>query len=170
VKQRDEGFTLIELMFASVYLAIGLLAVAAMVDTALSRNVDAKRLTVAVNLAAEMIERIRFNAPANATSIVAVGYPYHNVQACNFACAGGSAPGNTTANVNANGDYNQWLGHLSATDSAGQLLLPNAIGTVTSTAVANPPDLQQVQITVTVQWSSGIRTPTVTMTTMVAPL
>jgi len=170
VKHRDEGFTLLELMFASVYLAIGLLAVAAMVDTALSRNVDAKRLTVAVNLAAEMIERIRFNAPANATSIVAVGYPYHNVQACNFACAGGSAPGNTTANVNANGDYNQWLGHLSATDSAGQLLLPNAIGTVTSTAVANPPDLQQVQITVTVQWSSGIRTPTVTMTTMVAPL
>ena len=170
VKHRDEGFTLLELMFASVYLAIGLLAVAAMVDTALSRNVDAKRLTVAVNLAAEMIERIRFNAPANATSFVAVGYPYHNVQACNFACAGGSAPGNTTANVNANGDYNQWLGHLSATDPAGQLLLPNAIGTVTSTAVANPPDLQQVQITVTVQWSSGIRTPTVTMTTMVAPL
>ena len=31
VKHRDEGFTLLELMFASVYLAIGLLAVAAMV-------------------------------------------------------------------------------------------------------------------------------------------
>jgi|SRR5256712_2223192 len=170
VKQRDEGFTLIELMFASVYLAVGLLAIAAMVDMALSRNVDARRLTVATNLATEMIERIRFNSPANATSIVAVGYPYHNIQACNYACTGGSAPGNSTGNPTANGDYNQWLGHLSATDSAGQLLLPSAIGSVTSTAVANPSDLQQVQITVTIQWSTGIRTPTVTMTTMVAPL
>ena len=170
VKRRDEGFTLIELMFASVYLAVGLLAIAAMVDMALSRNVDAKRLTVATNLVTEMIERIRFNAPANATSIIAVGYPYDQIQACNYACTGGSAPGNSTANVNANGDYNQWLGHLSATDSSGQLLLPNGMGTVTSTAVANPPDLQQVQITVTIRWSTGIRQPTITMTTMVAPL
>jgi len=170
VKHRDEGFTLLEMMFASVYLAIGLLAVAAMVDTALSRNVDAKRLTVATNLATEMIERIRFNSPANSTSIVGVGYPYDQIQACNYACTGGSSAGNSTANVNANGDYNQWLGHLSATDSAGQLLLPNAIGTVTSTAVANPAALQQVQIAVSIQWSSGLRTPTITMITMVAPL
>ena len=170
VKQRDEGFTLIELMFASVYLAVGLLAIAAMVDMALSRNVDARRLTVATNLGTEMIERIRFNSPANAASIVAVGYPYHNIQACNYACTGGSAPGNSTGNPTANGDYNQWLAHLSATDSSGQLLLPSAIGTVTSTAVANPSELQQVQITVTIRWSSGIRTPTVTFTTMVAPL
>ena len=170
VKQRDEGFTLIELMFASVYLAVGLLAIAAMVDMALSRNVDARRLTVATNLGTEMIERIRFNSPANAASIVAVGYPYHNIQACNYACTGGSAPGNSTGNPTANGDYNQWLAHLSATDSSGQLLLPNGMGTVTSTAVANPPDLQQVQITVTIRWSTGIRQPTITMTTMVAPL
>ena len=173
VKHRDEGFTLLELMFASVYLAIGLLAVAAMVDTALSRNVDAKRLTVAVNLAAEMIERIRFNAPANATSIVGVGYPYNGTITCTSTstppCAV-TTPIPASANATVQGDFAQWQGHLSATDSAGQLLLPNAIGTVTSTAVANPPDLQQVQITVTVQWSSGIRTPTVTMTTMVAPL
>jgi len=91
VKQRDEGFTLIELMFASVYLAVGLLAIAAMVDMALSRNVDARRLTVATNLATEMIERIRFNSPTNATSIVGFGYPYHNIQACNYACTGGRA-------------------------------------------------------------------------------
>src|SRR5256712_8951133 len=82
VKQRDEGFTLIELMFASVYLAVGLLAIAAMVDMALSRNVDARRLTVATNLATEMIERILFNSPANATSIVAVGYPYDGTITC----------------------------------------------------------------------------------------
>lgn len=166
----EGGFTLIEVMFASVYLALGLLTIAAMEDIALSRNVDAKRLTIATNLATEMIERIRFNSPANATSFVGVGYPYHNIQACNYACTGGSTPGNATASVTANGDYNQWLGHLGATDSSGQPLLPNAMGTVTSTAVANPSALQQVQITVTVQWSTGIRNPTLTMTTLVAPL
>ena len=173
MKNQDEkGFTLLEVMIASVYLAIGLLTIAAMEDIALSRNVDAKRMTIATNLATEMIERIRYNSPANSTSFAGVGYPYHNIQACNYACPGGNTPGNATAVVNAtaNGDYNQWLGHLTAIDSAGQFLLPNAMGTVTSTAVATPSVLQQVQITVTVRWSTGIRTPTLTMTTMVAPL
>ncbi len=169
-KQGEKGFTLLEVMVASVYLAVGLLAIAAMEDIALSRNVDAKRMTLATNLATEMIERIRFNAPANSTSIIGVGYPYHNIQACNYACPGGSTPGNTTANATASGDYNQWLGHLAATDSVGQFLLPNAMATVTSTAVATPSVLQQVQITVTIRWSSGIRTPTLNMTTLVAPL
>lgn len=171
-KQGDKGYTLIEVMIALVYLAVGLLAIAAMEDIALSRNVDAKRLTIATNLATEMIERIRFNSPNNATSFAGVGYPYHNIQACNYACPGGSTPGNATAinNATANGDYNQWLGRLAATDSAGQPLLPNAMGTVTSTAVAASSVLQQVQITVTIRWSSGIRTPTLNMTTLVAPL
>ncbi len=168
--QGEKGFTLLEVMIASVYLAVGLLAIAAMESIALSRNVDAKRMTLATNIATEMVERIRYNSPANSTGIVGVGYPYHNIQACNYACPGGSTPGNTTANATANGDYNQWLGHLAATDSAGQFLLPNAIGTVTSTAVANPSVLQQVEIAVRIQWSAGFRTPTLTMTTMVAPL
>jgi len=170
--QRQGGFTLIEVMFAAVYLAVGLLTIAAMEDIALSRNVDAKRLTIATNLAVEMIERIRFNSPANSSSIVNVGYPYHNIQACNYACPGGSTPGNATAanNATANGDYNQWLARLSATDASGRPLLPNAMGTVTSTAVANPSSLGQVQIVVTVRWTTGIRTPTMTMTTLVAPL
>src|SRR5206468_3830900 len=99
--------TLLEVMISSVYLAIGLLTIAAMEDIALSRNVDSKRLTIATNLTTEMIERIRFNSPANSTSFVGVGYPYHNIQACNYACPG---------------------------------------------------------------WSTSFRTPTVTMTTLVAPL
>lgn len=169
-KQGDKGFSLIEVMIALVYLAVGLLTIAAMEDIALSLNVDAKRLTIATNLATEMIERIRFNSPNNATSFAGVGYPYHNIKACNYACAGGSTPGNATVDATANGDYNQWLGRLAAIDSAGQPLLPNAMGTVTSTAVATPSVLQQVQITATIRWSSGIRTPTLTMTTLVAPL
>src|SRR5256712_14007490 len=105
VKQRDEGFTLVELMFASVYLAVGLLAIAAMVDMALSRNVAGRRLTVATNLATEMIERIRLNSPTNATSIVGFGYPYSNTQLANYICTGGALRRNSTGNPMANGDY-----------------------------------------------------------------
>ena len=61
----EQGFTMIEVMFAAVYLAVGLLGIAAMQDIALSRNQDAKRITVATNLAVEMLERVRFNSPNN---------------------------------------------------------------------------------------------------------
>ena len=175
-KRNDGGFTLIEVMFAAIYLAIGLLGIAAMQDIALSRNNDAKRLGIATNLATEMLERVRWNAPANSTSFPTVGYLYNNspttpFQVCNWACPGGSSPGNATFvnNATANDDYNQWLARISQNDPTGAPLLPNATGTVTSTALV-PSTLGQVQITVSVSWTSGLRTPTVTMSTIVAPL
>lgn len=165
----EQGFTLIEVMFAAVYLATGLLAIAAMQDIALSRNVDAKRISIATNLAVEMLERVRYNSPNNSTSVTGIGYPYHNIRACNYACSGGSSAGNATVNATALGDYNQWLARLSGTDATGQTTLPNAMGTVTSTATGTS-DLGQVLVTVSVQWTSGLRTPTITMNTIVAPL
>lgn len=172
VMSGERGFTLIELMFASVYLAVGLLAIAAMEDIAISRSTDAKRLTVATNLAAEMLERVRFNSPANST-LFSGAYPYNGIRACsNLAvCSGGETPGNATAtaNLTANGDYDQWRARLKATDSSGALMLPNAVATVTSAATGTA-SLGQVLVTVQVQWSSGLRTPTITMNTIVAPL
>jgi type IV pilus modification protein PilV len=160
---------MIEVLFAAVYLAIGLLGIAAMQDIALSRNVDAKRLSVATNLAVEMLERVRYNAPANSTA----PYPYNNFKVCNYSCSGGetpSAPSTAITNATARGDYNQWKARLSATDSSGQMALPNAVGTVTSSGPFGTTALGQVQVTVTVQWTSGLRQPTVTMSTIVAPL
>jgi type IV pilus modification protein PilV len=179
----EQGFTLIEIMFAAVYLATGLLAIAAMQDIALSRNVDAKRISIATNLAVEMLERVRYNSPNNSTSVTGVGYPYHKLVACNYACTSSqiqaacslctgvsaSSAGNATVNATALGDYNQWLARLSAADATGQTLLPSAVGTVTSTATGTA-DLGQVLVTVTVQWTSGLRTPTINMHTIVAPL
>ena len=179
----EGGFTMIEGLFAAVYLAIGLLGIAAMQDIALSRNVDAKRISIGTNLAVEMLERVRYNSPNNSTSITGVGYPYHKLVACNYACTSGqiqtacslctgvsaSSAGNATANATALGDYNQWLARLSAADSSGRTALPSAVGTVTSTATGTSV-LGQVLVTVTVQWTSGLRTPTITLSTMVAPL
>ena len=48
-------------MFAAVVLAIGLLALAGMQGISLGKNVDANELTLATNLAADMVERIQFN-------------------------------------------------------------------------------------------------------------
>jgi type IV pilus assembly protein PilV len=165
-RQGEGGFSLLEVLIANVMLAIGLLAIAAMQDVALSRNSNSKQLTVATSLATEMLERIRFNSPLNSKPLPVGGYLYSGIQACSDLahCTGGEAPGNATAtnNLTANGDYNQWRARLKATDAAGNLLLPSATGTVTS-AVISP--TEQVQITVTIAW--GLKS--VTMNTVVAP-
>ena len=172
--QGERGFTLIEVMFASVYLAIGLLAIAAMQDTAISRNVDARRMNYATNLTAEMLERIRYNSPANSTFIVGVGYVYSGIQACSNLgnCPGGETPGNAIVanNLTASGDYDQWRARLKATNADGTLLLPGAVARVDSVLDPGTPALQQVQITVSITYSTGLRNPRVEMRTFVAPL
>ena len=174
--REERGFTLVEVMFASVYLAVGLLAIVAMIDLALGHVTGARRLTVATNLATEMIERIRFNSPANSKAISGT-YPsrqflYSGITACSKVASSycsGESPGNTASNATANGDYDQWRARLRAADTSGALLLPNAVATVTS-ADTGTQALGQVLVTVTVTWDSGIRRPTLTMSTVVAPL
>ena len=175
---------MIEVLIAMVYMTVGLLGIIAMEDVALSRNVDAKRITIATNLATEMIDRIRMNSPANinpllAPPIPASPYLYHGIVACALVvapnCAGGVTPngGNTVGapppNGPAWGDYLQWTDHFAVADANGLPLLPNGVGRVSS-AVVGAPVLGQVLIAVTVQWNSGFRTPTLTMSTIVAPL
>jgi type IV pilus modification protein PilV len=173
VNQGERGFTLIEVMFAAVYLAVGLLGIAAMQDTAIARNVDARRMNYATNLTAEMLERIRYNSPANSTPIVGGTFVYDGIRACSDLanCPGGETPGSAIVanNVTASGDYDQWRARLKATDATGTLLLPNAVARVASVNIGTP-GMQQVQVTVTIQYTSGLRNVTATMMTFVAPL
>ena len=180
--REEGGFTLIEVMFAAVYLSVGLLAIAAMQNIAIAEGANAKRLGYASNVAEDMIERIRSNWPANATGAT---LPYQNLAACNFVCTvpqvvaacstcpGVPSAGNATGNPTALGDYNQWSGRLAALDASGQRMLPNAIGTVTSTLFPAPGGnaLGQVLVTVQVQYGAGGLFPThgVTLQTIVAP-
>ena len=163
--REERGFSLIEVLLAMIFLAIGLLAIAAMQDVAMGSNMKAKRMSFATNLVTELVERIRYNAPANSTA----PYPYNFTVTCTTtACAGGTAP--TMTNLTALGDYTQWVSRLANLEpSTGQIVLPNASGTVTSVA-AGPATLGQVLITITLTWSSGIVPATVTMSTIVAPL
>ena len=58
----NQGFTLLEVLVAIVIVSIGLLAVAGMQTTAISANASAKNGTIAIQLAEEMVDRIRVNA------------------------------------------------------------------------------------------------------------
>lgn len=151
----EGGFTLLEGMMAAVVLAIGLLALAGMQGISLGRNVDANELTLATNLAADMVERIQFN---RRSAII-----YNNIDTLNTAT-------NPTSNIMASGDYIQWQTRLQ------QSRLPNVQGRVqvTSTGPVNPP-LNQSQVVVMVNWQSKtptsamMRTRNVTLTGVIAP-
>lgn len=154
---QEGGFTLIEGMLAAVVLAVGLLALAGMQGMALGRNVDANELTLATNLAADMVERIQFNR-RNAIA-------YANIDTRNSATI-------PTSNVMAAGDYQQWKARLEAARLQGSSLA-NVQGLITVGAIGptNPP-LNQSQVTVQVLWNSGtgpLRNKRVRLNSVVAP-
>jgi type IV pilus assembly protein PilV len=149
----EGGFTLLESMMAAVVLAVGLLALAGMQGISLGRNVDANELTLATNLAADMVERIQFN---RRNAII-----YNNIDTL-------TASTNPTSNIMASGDYVQWQTRLQ------QSRLPGVQGRV---AVVNMgpinPSLNQSQVVVLVNWqsrtSAAVRTRNVTLTGVIAP-
>lgn len=142
------GFTLIEGMISLVVLSVGLLAVSGMQSVALSRNVDANQLSLVTNLAAEMVERIRYNR-ANATA-------YNGVD------TGNSATRPPATQPMARGDYDQWAARLAASGLAG------VRGQVTVTTLA-PTALTQSQVTVRVNWIGGLLNRAIVLSTVVVP-
>ena len=147
----QNGFTLIEVMLALMVLGVGLLGIAGMQEMALGRNVDANELSVLTNLAADMVERIRFNG-RNVTV-------YDGIDTLNVA----TRPPN--AQVMAQGDYDQWSARLAASG------LRNVRGRITVIAVGpqGATGLNQNQVTVQVNWSALIRTRALNLTTIVSP-
>jgi len=144
----DRGFTLVEGMIALVVVSIGLLAVSGMQGIALSRNVDANQLSQATNLAAEMVERVRYNR-VNATA-------YNGIDTANAA----TRP--PTTQTQARGDYDQWTTRLA------QTTLTSIRGQVTVTSLT-PTALNQRQVTVRVNWIGGLLNRAVVMSTIVVP-
>jgi type IV pilus assembly protein PilV len=128
----EGGFTLIEVMAAALVLAVGLLAIAAMQDIALSRNVDANELSLITNLTADMTERMRYNA-VNLTA-------YNGIDTLN---AGTRPP---ISQPMARGDYDQWSARLAASGLQG------VQGRVTVTA-SGPAALNQSTVAVQVTWT-----------------
>jgi type IV pilus assembly protein PilV len=150
----QSGFTLLESMIAAIVLGIGLMALAGMQGIALSRNVDANELTLASNLAADMVERIQYN---RRNAIV-----YTNIDTS-------VASTQPTTNTMASGDYTQWKARLESAR------LGAVRGRVTVNDILMNPSLKQSAVTVQVQWTGNTgsvataRTRTVTLNAVVAP-
>ena len=105
-----------------------LLALAAMQGISLGKNVDANELTLATNLAADMVERIQFN---RRNAIV-----YQNIDTLD-------ASTNPVSNIMASGDYDQWQARLQASR------LPSVRGRVAVTSYrTNESPLNQNQVIV----------------------
>ena len=141
----QRGFSLLEVMVALMVLTVGLLALAAMQEFAVTRSLDANELSIATNLATEMIERIHYN-PKNVAS-----YNGINVSSSNNICP--ATP------VMTNGDCTQWRTRMLASR------LPSPAGTVSATTTG-PTSLNQWLVTVTIRWS-GLVVP-LTFSTVVS--
>src|SRR3972149_1789619 len=116
----QKGFTLLEVLVAIVIVSIGLLAEAGMQTTAITANASAKDATIAIQLAEEMVDRIRVNAGDTPET-------YHGLDT-----SGGTATtctGLTAQNDPALGDCIQWRSRLQD----ASLGLSGAKGTITVT-------------------------------------
>lgn len=139
----QKGFTLVEVLVAVGIVSIGLIAVASMQSTAIMGNSSARDATIAVQLAEEMVDRIRVNGGTTPVD-------YNGIDT-NNAC-GGVDP--------VLGDCTQWRARLLDTTGLG---LPGARGVVTVTD--NSPIAKTAAISVTVTWGT-IATRTVTFRTV----
>lgn len=130
----DKGFSLLEVLVAVVILAVGLLAAASMQTMALTATTTSRNSTLAVQLAEEMVDRIRVNAGSTPEI-----YYDLNTGSC-------SSLSSTTAL----GDCNQWRDRLQ---SSG---LTSPVGTVS--VALDTPISTAATITVTVTWgTTGVR-------------
>jgi type IV pilus assembly protein PilV len=134
---RQSGFTMVEVLVALVVLAIGLLGIAALYLNSLQAGRTAIYRTEAVNLAADLADRIRMNRTAQAAYDVA----FTGVKVPVAACA---TTGGCTDIELATTDLAVWKGEIA-------LRLPEGEGQVVFTA---PPGVgEPASYVVTVRWT-----------------
>jgi Tfp pilus assembly protein PilV len=154
-------------MVAGAILVIGVLTLTGMQAASLTRNVDSNELTLATNLAGDMIDRVHFTGDKNSSSITALysGINTSNATTCNL-----------ITQLQIKGDCTQWQALLN---NSGLLGVQGVVTVAPFGAV--PPNLpaganQASQVTVQVNWSgyrnikgATSRVKTVVLTTVVDP-
>ena len=141
IVRTESGFTLLEGMIATVILSVGVIAMTAMQGIAITRNVDSTELTLATNLASEMLERIQYNR-RNVTA-------YANM---NTAAPCVLPPIQTMAQ----GDCVQWQAMMTNQGASGisqASVLTGVRGVVTVTPVVTIPPLNQSRVNVVITWT-----------------
>ena len=164
--RQERGFTLIEVMLSSAILAVGLLGLAGMTTLSFTRNSDGNEVTIATNLAAELVERMQFNR-RNLVN----GYNGINLTSANPALC----TQNALTQSMARGDCLQWQARLFASGLVG-------VQAQVAAVAVGPVGLNQNNIGVTVTWTGASRntitggsaawvagTKAVLLNTMIAP-
>lgn len=169
---REEGFTVVEALVSVTVLSVGVLGMAAMQGMALSKHVDAHDLSIATNLASDMVERIQNSRR--------IAWAYNTITTAGGGnCLTGAIPAaqpmppfpavplSVAAVRKVQGDCVQWRQLVQDSN------LLNVQGTVTVTPVAPvTPDSGAVLVTVRVQWNDraqGQRLRQVAFQTQVVP-
>lgn len=151
----NKGFTLIEVLVAIVIVSIGLLAVAGMQNTAIYGNASSRDATYAVQLAEEMIDRVRVNSGDTPEIYNCIDTNNSGVSAVDATpCATSGRPSSNPAQ----GDYDQWRSRLQTSGLSG------ATGTVM--VLTDNPINKTATIEVTVTWGS-MSTRSITFTTII---
>jgi type IV pilus assembly protein PilV len=141
IVRTESGFTLLEGMIATVILSVGVIAMGAMQGIAITRNVDSTELTLATNLASEMLERIQYNR-RNVTAYAGID--------TNNPCV--LPPIQTMAQ----GDCVQWQAMMTNQGASGisqASMLTGVRGVVTVTPVVTNPPLNQSRVNVVITWT-----------------
>ncbi len=141
IVRSESGFTLLEGMIATVILSVGVIAMGAMQGIAITRNVDSTELTLATNMASEMLERIQFNR-RNVTAYAGID--------TNNPCL---LPAIQTM---AQGDCVQWQAMMANQGASGisqASVLTGVRGVVTVTPVVTVPPLNQSRVNVVITWT-----------------
>ena len=139
--RQEQGFTLIEAMLSSVILAIGLLALLGMTTLSFTRNSDGNEVTVATNLAAELVERMQFNRRNLVNGYNGINLISANPVLCTQ---------NALIQPLARGDCLQWQARLFASGLAG-------VQAQVAVAAVGPVTINQNNIGVTVTWIGSSR-------------
>jgi type IV pilus assembly protein PilV len=141
IVRTESGFTLLEGMIATVILSVGVIAMGAMQGIAITRNVDSTELTLATNMASEMLERIQYNR-RNVTAYAGID--------TNNPCV---LPAIQTM---AQGDCVQWQAMMTNQGVSGisqASMLTGVRGVVTVTPVVTNPPLNQSRVNVVITWT-----------------
>lgn len=131
--RRSAGFTLVESLVAMVVISVGMLGIAAMYVEGLRAGRTSIYRTVAVDLAADLADRMRANAFGQSAY---AGSPAASAAGCVNAAA------NLSPSAQAACDLFFWQQQVTT-------LLPAGTGTIAFTAVSGGPD----NYTITVDWN-----------------
>lgn len=140
----EKGFTLIEVLVALFLLTVGMMSAASMQTTAISGNKFSKDTSIAIELAEEMIDRVRNNSGKKP-------HEYHGIET-------GEGVDNCSSYTGlVQGDCEQWRDRMKHE----RMGLRNAVGEVTVSPVTQAdevnydPVIYSATIEVEVRWQTG---------------